>query len=258
MAERLEIIITADARNAVAGFKRVTKSTETMSKKVRTSSRGMSQGMRRVGIAAGVAATAIGVKAVSQAINFSRAMAEVTTITDLNASETKALTDRVREMSVAMGVDATETARGLYQTISSGVTDSTEAMELLRIATNLSIAGLTDQETVVDVLTTVMNAYGMSVEDASDISDTLFTTVRLGKIRLGELAASLGSVIPIAANVGISFEEISAAIAALTKGGLKAERSTTALRAALTAMLQPSQKMQKAAKAAGFEIGLEA
>ncbi|GAH37005.1 unnamed protein product, partial [marine sediment metagenome] len=57
---------------------------------------------------------------------------------------------------------------------------------------------------------------------------------------------------------GIEFEEIAAAVAALTKGGLSAERSTTALRAALTAILQSSKKMQVAAKAAGFEIGMEA
>ena len=156
-----------------------------------------------------------------------------------------------------MGVDATQTARGLYQTISAGVTDASEAMKLMEIATKAAIGGLTTQEIVVDVMTTVMNAYGKSVEDASDISDTLFTTVRLGKLRLEDLAGSLGTVIPIAAASGIEFEEIAAAMAALTKGGLSAERSSTALRAALTAILQPSKKMEAAAKAAGFEIGME-
>lgn len=240
MAEELKIVVTADTRQATAGMKRMTTSA-------------------KVAMAAiGAAAIVIGTKAVKAATSFGRAMAEVSTITDLNEKQTERLAETVKQMSVVMGVDAKESARGLYQTISAGVTDSTEAMELLAVATRLSIAGLTDQETVVDVMTTVMNAYGMSVKDANDISDTLFTTVRLGKLRLEDLAGSLGTVIPIAAASGIEFEEIAAAMAALTKGGLSAERSSTALRASLTAILQPSMKMQAAAKSAGFEIGMQA
>lgn len=240
MAEELKIIITADTRKAVSGMKKVTTSA-------------------KVAMAAiGAAAIAIGTKAVKAATDFGRAMAEVSTITSLTESESKQLTETVKEMSVAMGVDAKETARGLYQTISAGVTDSAEAMEFLNVATKLSIGGLATQEETVRVLAAVMNAYGLSVEDATGISDTLFQTVRLGVVRVGELASSLGSVIPIASAAGISFEEISAAIAVLTKGGLGAERATTALRSSITAILQPSKKMQAAAKEAGFEIGREA
>ena len=240
MAEELKIIVTADTRQATAGMKRVTTSA-------------------KVAMAAiGAAAIAIGTKAVKAATSFGRAMAEVSTITDLNARETAQLTETVKQMSVSMGVDAKESAQGLYQTISAGVTDSTEAMRFLNVATKLSIGGLATQEETVRVLAAVMNAYGLSVEDASDISDTLFQTVRLGVVRVGDLASSLGTIIPIAAASAISFEEISAAMAVLTKGGLGAERASTALRASITAMLQPSQKMKSAAKEAGFEIGREA
>lgn len=265
MAEELKVVVTADTRDYILGTKKIHHATkqarDEMGRFTRQSTTGWGKFTTSAKVAAAAAAATaviIAKKAVTAATDFGRAMAEVSTITDLDARETEQLTETVKQMSVAMGVDAKESARGLYQTISAGVTDSTEAMQLLEVATRLSIAGLAKQETVVDVMTTVMNAYGKSVEDANDISDTLFTTVRLGKIRLEELAGSLGTVIPIAAASGIEFEEIAAAIAALTKGGLSAERSTTALRAALTAILQPSKKMTAAAKEAGFEIGMEA
>ena len=265
MVEELKVVVTADTRDYILGTKKVHHATkqarDEMGRFTRQSTTGWGKFTASAKVAAAAAAATaliIAKKAVTAAVDFGRAMAEVSTITDLNDQQSKQLTETVKQMSVAMGVDAKESARGLYQTISAGVTDSTEAMELLEVATKLSIAGLTKQEIVVDVLTTVINAYGLRVKDANDISDTLFQTVRLGKIRLEDLAGSLGTVIPIAAVAGISLEELGGAIAALTKGGLSAERSATALRAAFTAILQPSKKMQAAAKTAGFEIGMEA
>lgn len=240
MAEELKIIVTADTRNAVAGMKRVTTSS-------------------KVAMAAiGAAAVAIGTKAVKAANDFGRAMAEVSTITDDNEKQTAQLTDSVRAMAVAMGVDATETARGLYEVISAGVTDSAERLELLNLATKQSIAALTTQEIAVKTITTVMDAYGLSMEDSEDISDTLFTTIRLGKTRYAELAGTIGRVTAVAAPAGISFQEVGAAMAVLTKELGSTDIASTALKSSIAAMISPSQKMKGVADAVGVSIGLQA
>ena len=49
-----------------------------------------------------------------------------------------------------------------------------------------------------------------------------FTTIRLGRVRGKELADTMGQVIPIASELGISLDEINSAMVALTIGGLDA------------------------------------
>jgi len=61
----------------------------------------------------------------------------------------------------------------------------------------------------------------------------MFTTVRLGKTTLSELAASFSVVAPIANASGISLEQVSAAMATLTKQGTPTAQAATQLRAAM-------------------------
>lgn len=256
--ERLEIVITADARKAMGGFRQIERGTKAIGEKTQAAGGISTRSLLAIGAAAGTAATAIGVKAVREAASFGRAMSEVSTITSLNEAQMKDLTERVKEMSSTMGVDATETARGLYQTISAGVTDADDAMKLMETATKGAVGGLTSQEVAVDALTTVMNAYGLSMDDVEGISDTLFTTVRLGKTRYDELANTIGRVVPIAATAGISFDEVGSALAAMTQQGLSTDIASTALRATLTSLLQPAEKVKKLAEETGVELGLQA
>ena len=79
-----------------------------------------------------------------------------------------------------------------------------------------------------------------------------FTTIRLGRVRGKELADTMGQVIPIASELGISLDEINSAMVALTIGGLDAHKSVTGLRGALTALLKPSTDMQKVIRELGF------
>jgi hypothetical protein len=86
----------------------------------------------------------------------------------------------------------------------------------------------------------------MEADRSGEISDQLFTAVRLGKTTFNELAGSLGQVLPFSSQLGVSFGEVSAAMATLTAAGLQTEIATTALRGALVSFIQGADKFESA------------
>ena len=100
----------------------------------------------------------------------------------------------------------------------------------LRVASEAAVGGFTDVDTVTKVLVASIKAYGKSVEDARHISDIMFATVKFGVVTFEQLSNELGKVLPFAAQAGISFEELGAAIATLTVAGVQVDVATTALK----------------------------
>ena len=136
-------------------------------------------------------------------------------------------------LSSEIGVAQETLVGGLYQALSAGVPRD-NVFEFLEIAGKAAIAGVSDTETAVDGLTTIVNSYGSDVIDAARAADVAFATVKAGKTDFQQLSSSLANVLPIASNVGVSFEEVGAAIAQLTARGVGTSEATTQLRGALS------------------------
>lgn len=184
-------------------------------------------------------------EATNQAIEFSRAMTQVATITDLTGREVAHLGEQVQDLALSFGLKELDVARGLYFTLSSGIEDTADALELVTAANELAVTGFATVEQTIDLLTSTINAYGLSVSDARRLNDLFFQTVRVGKAELPELAHNLGSVLPIAAQMGVSLDELTGAIAALTLGGQNADESVTSLRQLFINFLNPTTDAQQ-------------
>ena len=187
-----------------------------------------------------------------EAVAFSKAMAEVGTISEGVAGNIEHFSDAVLDLSTAFGQSELKTAKALYQTISAGITDTTEAMTLVGEASRLAVGGFADINVVVDFLTGVLNAYGKEVSEVSHLNDVFFETVRLGKTTIPEMAKQMGAVMPIAASLGVTIEELSAMLATLTLGNIETSLATTYMRQALVAIIQPTEE----AKTLMNEMGL--
>lgn len=201
--------------------------------------------------AAFVAAMAVSARATNE---YAKALSNVSTLIDTNAISMKDLSKQLIQLNPELG-NTTELTRGLYQSFSSGAKTAEEAMELTTTGAKFAKAALTDTFTAVDVLSTAMNAYGKEVVDAEHASDVFFNTIKLGKITGEQLAASIGTSIPLYSSVGISLEELSSGLAAMTKQGISANRATTQLNAIVNSFLKPSQDMTAQLESMGFASG---
>lgn len=205
----------------------------------------------------GVIANTIG-DSVKSAASLESRLAEIATISSDVAQNMSGFANVLGDISVATRTDVGLLSEGLYQTISSGITDTSEALQFLETSANAARAGLTTVEVAVDGLSSTINAFGMQATSVGDVADKFFKTVELGKLRFDDLARGIGLVAPIAVELGVSLEELLAAGAALTAGGNTLRQSFTAVRGVLNAVLRPSEKATKIAKEMGLEFSVSA
>ena len=192
---------------------------------------------------------------------FELRMQEVGTILDQDTyPQLQRLTVGVELLSIRFGQSTSDMAKGMYDILSAAFS-ARDALNLLNTATKASIAGLSTVRDSVDIFTTVLNTYGMSVEQATRISDILFQSVIRGKFQFRDLESSLGYVVPIAAQAGLQFEELMAALSTTTRHGLHLDMTSRGLALAIQNIINPTEKARKAALEYGIDmsaVGLRA
>jgi len=185
---------------------------------------------------------------------FETRIAEVSTImTGDFEPALQAMKGGIESLALSTGQATSDLTKGLYD-IMSAAFNAKDAINLLNTATKASIAGLSDVRTSVDIFTTVLNTYGMSVYEATKVSDALFQSVVRGKFQFQELESALGYVVPIAAQAGIEFEELMAALSTTTRHGLHLDMAARGLAMALQNIINPSEGASKAAEQYGIEL----
>jgi len=185
--------------------------------------------------------------------DFEREWANVTTMLNISRTATEKMKHELRMLSPTLG-DTTELAKGMYQVLSASI-EPAKAIKFLGEAAKSAKAGVTETKVAVDAMTTVINAYGMEAEAATEISDIMFAIVKKGKLTYEELATSLGTVVPVAATVGVNFRDVGAAVATLTRQGIVASKATMQLRQVMMAILKPSEEAKQTAEELGIEMG---
>lgn len=196
---------------------------------------------------------------VGQSAGFADSLAEVSTLVDTTTFNMEKLSDEALNQGKIFG-NLQAQPKAYYQIISAGAETAAEATETLTAANKLAVGGVTDITTAADGLTSVMNAYGDKVEGATAVSDAMFIAMKAGKTTIGELSGGLGKVAPLAAQAGVSFDELVSGVAALTKGGISTTESMTGLRAIMASVVKPTKEAQEMAQRLGIQFnstGLE-
>ena len=188
--------------------------------------------------------------------DFEKEWANVTTMLNISRTATEKMKHELRMLSPTLG-DTTELAKGMYQVLSASI-EPAKAIKFLGEAAKSAKAGVTETKIAVDAMTTVINAYGMEAEAAGEVSDIMFGIVKRGKLTYEELATSLGTVIPVAATIGVEFRDVAAAVASLTRQGVVASKATMQLRQVMMAILKPSAEAVEITEDLGIAMGKNA
>lgn len=195
----------------------------------------------------------VGIAAVKTAADFDNSMAKVSTIADTTAVPMEKLREQVKTLSNDVGVGVTDIAEAQYQAISAGV-DTAKSVNFVSTAVKAAKGGFTDTTTAVDGLTTVLNAYGLKAGEAENISNQMLMAQNYGKTSFGEMASSMGKVIPTASSMNVSTKELFSSIAVLTKNGIATSEAVTGLKAAFSNVSKVSPEVSKTAKKLGLDF----
>lgn len=193
-----------------------------------------------------------GAQAIKMFSEFEYAMAKITGLAGVQAKQVQAWAGSVLELSRLTGKSAQELAEGLYFVASSGMKGA-KAMEVLKMSALGAMAGLGKTMDIANLLTSVINAYGAENIKSAHAMDVLVAAVREGKAEADDMAKALGYVVNVAAEMGISFENVAAAVAATTRTGASASTSVTQLRQLLFSFIKERPQVEKAFKMMGLE-----
>lgn len=205
-------------------------------------------------IASGAAITGLAVKVAG---DMDAAFREIATLIGVPSEELGAFRSEINDYALESSQSIESINNAIYNAISAGV-DYTDSLAVVRQAEKLAVAGKGDLDSTLRVLVSSLNAYGAGMDEAESYSDALFTTVRQGQTTLPELSSSLAAVTTLAANSGVNFEELLSALASLTSVGMPTAEAVTGIRAAISAIIGPSNQAATLASDLGLEFNAAA
>lgn len=206
-----------------------------------------------VGRVAAAAVSAVAVSSVREATQFESSFAKIQGLVGLTEAEVESLKASARELGPQFGRSANEAADALFFITSSGLRGA-DATNVLEASLKGAAIGLGDITDLANAATASVNTFGSDVLSGTQAVDAIAEAVRLGQFAPEELAGSLGRVLPISSELGISLQETLGLVAGLTRGGLNAAESVTGLRGAYQAFLKPSAEAAETLAQYGFSV----
>ena len=182
---------------------------------------------------------------VKMAMDFEKSMTKVQTLVLGSGEEMEKYAHHVVEISKLTAQGAHETADGLYFLTSAGLRGANALETLTTVSKGVAI-GLGESGDLARVAAAAQNAYGVEVITASEAIDKFGMAVRTGMFESKELAESLGTQVGMAAELGISFDQLLANISTYTKVTGDARSATTGFGGVMMAMAKETTKGRKA------------
>jgi TP901 family phage tail tape measure protein len=195
----------------------------------------------------------LGFAAGKAAADFEFSMTQIETLVGRSRAEVKQLTEAVLGLSGETGRAPKELADAMFFITSAGL-DAASATAALEMSAKAAAVGLGDTAIVADAVTNAMNGYGMSADGAAFATDVLAKTVEQGKASAADLAPQFGRLIPMAAELGISFDQVGGGLAFLTRSSGDAALSATQLGGVMKSILKPSQQALRVFDDIGLDL----
>lgn len=194
---------------------------------------------------------AAGTASVKMASDFEASMTKINTLVGIAEDQVDSWRAALLRMGPEVAAGPKELADALFVVSSAGQRGA-EALNIVEQAAKASALGLGETETIARAVTGAMNAYSDSGLTAAEATDTLTAIVREGNLEASQLAPTLGRVVGIASQLGVSFQEVGANIATFTRLGVDSAEAVTGVRAILSSMIAPGKQAAEALA----EVGL--
>ena len=242
--QNLKINITGDSSKLSSALSSASSKLSAFGSKMQSVGKSMTTKLTLPLVAAGAAAT-------KMAFDFDKSMTSIQALVGVSSKKVAEMGEAAKKMAVDTGKSSKEAAEALFFITSAGLRGS-EAMDVLEMSLKAAAVGLGETKTIADLSTSAMNAYGSGTLSASGATDILTAAVREGKLEASALAGAMGGVIPLASNMGVSFDQVGAAMAAMSKTGTDAATGATQLTAILASLKKPSAEAEQAFSAMGM------
>lgn len=187
---------------------------------------------------------AAGAASLKFASDFEDSFLKINTLVGVSGGVLDQFKKGIGDLSGPLGASQKSLSDALFVITSAGQRGA-DALETLEAASKASAIGLGETTAIARAAVAAQQAYGKEVLTSTDAVDKFTAIVRAGNLEAEQLAPALGKVLPLASQLGVSFDEVGANIATFTRLGVPAAESVTALRSLLSNLIKPSKQAAK-------------
>lgn len=174
---------------------------------------------------------------------FNEELKQLQAISAVSDTGLKGLKETIYEVANATKFNSLEVAKSATVLAQAGLSVS-QIKETLPAIAKLATATGIDLATSTDVITSTLNIYSLQVTEATQVTNALTTAMNESKADIAGFQTAIQYAGNFAAQLGMSYEETAAAIAAATQAGIRSKSMLgTGLRAVLTEFLKPTDKL---------------
>lgn len=194
----------------------------------------------------GIPLAAVGGYAMKTANTFQQQMTLLSTQAGEQRRNLGWMSRAVLGLGKQFGALPTEIAKGLYNFESVGI-HGKAALNDIKAAAMGSAVGLDSLANTTDAVSSIMTSKIKGAGGPVEAMSIMDRTIGLGKMHLSDLTDSFKSaIVPMSQQFGITFQQLMAAEAALTRIGVPAGQATARMRLMYTSMVAPSGAGAKA------------
>lgn len=179
----------------------------------------------------------------------------IRTLSQDNQLSTTKWANSLKEVSDQLGIPLLEVAKAGYDAISNQVVSGTRTFEFLKTAGDLARVTGGNIKDAVNTLSTVINSYNLTASEAENISSLLFNTIDKGRVKLDDLANSLGPITALGKGLGTELTDITGFLAFLTQKGTSSAQALTFIRNVFVQLEKPTADLQELFKKLGVSTG---
>lgn len=189
-----------------------------------------------------------------KAAEFSDAMQAVKAATGATGSEFEALNDKAREIGRTFGkFTAADAAEGMRVLAFAGFTVE-ENLTAIEPVMKLSQAGMMELGDAANAVAGSLRSFGFDADETGRVVDTMTKTFTSSNTSMDDLSNAIKFVGPVAAQAGVSFEELNATLGVLANSNIKGSQAGTNLRNVLIRLQAPSAQAAKTMAELGLNI----
>lgn len=193
----------------------------------------------------------VGAVGLKTAMSFEKGMSEVRAISGATGKDFDALKEKAIDLGATTAFSAGEVASAMTEMAKAGWSTQQilDGMGGVLDAAAASGEGLASVATIVaDAIT----GFGMAASDSTKVADLLTQAANSGTIGIADLGETFKYISPIAGAMGLSIEDVTTAVAAMSMAGIKGSSAGTALRTMLTNLVNPAGQAEKAIEVLGI------
>lgn len=250
--EELWIGIKADYASLQTGLKMAQNEIKAFSQHVGSSS----DQLRKFGTTTTLISTAMagfGLVINNVFAQFEQSMANTFSVLSVTKKEMQEMSEYARLMGQTTVFSASQAADAMYYLASAGYS-AQESIAALKGVLNLASATQYDLAQTTEIVVGALNSYGFSADQATRVANVFAASIGASQATMEKLGYSFAYVAPIAAGLGIRFEELTAALGVLYDAGIQASTAGTSLRQILARLQAPTPGAIKALEKLGLTV----